>query len=179
MRIVAGELRGRRIVAPEGTVTRPTTDKARQATFNALGSLNVIVGAHVVDLFAGSGALGIEALSRGAAHCTFIEHDRFALDALRVNIETLDLRERTSIIRGDALEFANTVGDATLVLADPPYNFVQWPKLLNSLTASLVVAESDRELTSEITGCIDWQVIRTKRYGRAYVTFIQRIPYRS
>ena len=179
MRIVAGELRGRRIVAPEGTVTRPTTDKARQATFNALGSLNVIVGAHVVDLFAGSGALGIEALSRGAAHCTFIERDRLALVALRANIETLGLGERTSVIRGDALEFADTAGDATLVLADPPYNFVQWPELLNSLTASLVVAESDRELTSEIAGCIDWQVIRAKRYGRAYVTFIQRIPYRS
>ena len=179
MRIVAGELRGRRIVAPEGTVTRPTTDKARQATFNALGSLDVIVGARVIDLFAGSGALGIEALSRGAAHCTFIERDRFALDALRANIETLELGERSSVIRGDALEFANTDGDATLLLADPPYNFVQWSELLNSSTASLVVAESDRELTSEIAACIDWQVIRTKRYGRAYVTFIQRIPYRS
>ncbi len=179
MRIVAGELRGRRIIAPAGTVTRPTTDKARQATFNALGSLNVIVGARVIDLFAGSGALGIEALSRGAAHCTFIERDRFALDALRANIETLELGERTSVIRGDVLGFVNTAGDATLVLADPPYNFVQWSELLNSLTASLVVAESDRELTSEIADCIDWQVIRTKRYGRAYVTFIQRIPYRS
>jgi len=179
MRIVAGELRGRQIVAPKGTSTRPTTDKARQATFNALGSLNVIVGAHVVDLFAGSGALGIEALSRGAAHCTFIERNRFALDALRANIESLELSERTSVIRGDALVYANTAGDATLVLADPPYNFVQWPELLNNLTASLVVAESDRELVSEIADCIDWQVIRTKRYGRAYVTFIQRIPYRS
>jgi 16S rRNA (guanine966-N2)-methyltransferase len=179
MRIVAGELRGRRIIAPKGTVTRPTTDKARQATFNALGSLNVIVGAHVVDLFAGSGALGIEALSRGAARCTFIERDRFALDALRANIETLELRERTSVIRGDALVYVGTVGDATLVLADPPYDFVQWPELLSSTSASLVVAESDRELTSEIGDCIDWQVIRTKRYGRAYVTFIQRIPYRS
>jgi 16S rRNA (guanine966-N2)-methyltransferase len=179
MRIVAGELRGRRIVAPKGKVTRPTTDKARQATFNALGSLNAVVGAHVVDLFAGSGALGIEALSRGAAHCTFIERDPDALDALRSNIETLKLDERTSVIRGDGLMNASMVDDATLVLADPPYDFAQWPELLTRLSASLVVAESDRELTSEIADCIDWQVIRAKRYGRAYVTFIQRIPYKS
>ena len=76
MRVVAGELRGRRINAPLGKKTRPTTDKAREATFNALGSLGVVVGARVVDAFAGSGALGIEALSRGAEHCTFIERDR-------------------------------------------------------------------------------------------------------
>lgn len=179
MRIVAGELRGRRIVAPKGTVTRPTTDKARQATFNALGSLNVIIGARVLDLFAGSGALGIEALSRGAAHCTFIERDRVALDALRLNIEALGLRERTSVIRGDALVHAGSVLDATLVLADPPYDFGQWPELLNCLSSPLVVAESDRELTTEIAECIGWHVIRAKRYGRAYVTFIQRIPYKS
>lgn len=179
MRIVAGELRGRRIVAPKGTVTRPTTDKARQATFNALGSLNAVIGARVLDLFAGSGALGIEALSRGAAHCTFIERDRIALDALRLNIETLKLGERTSVIRGDALVHAGSVHGATLVLADPPYDFAKWPELLGCLSSPLVVAESDRELTGEIAECIDWQVIRTKRYGRAYVTFVQRIPYRS
>jgi len=178
MRIVAGELRGRRIVAPKGSVTRPTTDKARQATFNALGSLNVIVGARVLDLFAGSGALGIEALSRGATHCTFVERDRVALDALRLNIETLELRERSTVIRGDGLAHAGTAHNATLVLADPPYDFAQWPELLGRLSASLMVAESDRELTSEIAECIDWQVIRAKRYGRAYVTFIQRLPYR-
>ena len=76
MRVVAGELRGRKILAPEGKTTRPTTDLAREATFNALGSLDVVVGARVVDAFAGSGALGIEAISRGAVHCTFIERDR-------------------------------------------------------------------------------------------------------
>jgi len=177
MRIVAGELRGRLIVAPKGTATRPTTDKARQATFNALGSLNLVVGARVVDMFAGSGGLGIEALSRGATHCTFVERDRFAIDALRLNIETLGLGERTSVIRGDGLIHLSSVGDATLVLADPPYDFVRWPELLDSSTAPFVVAESDRELASEIADCTDWQVIRAKRYGRAYVTFIQRIPY--
>ena len=93
MRVVAGELRGRRINAPLGKKTRPTTDKAREATFNALGSLGVVVGARVVDAFAGSGALGIEALSRGAEHCTFIERDREALEVLGENLETLGLTD--------------------------------------------------------------------------------------
>ncbi|MEO5975268.1 MAG: 16S rRNA (guanine(966)-N(2))-methyltransferase RsmD [Ilumatobacteraceae bacterium] len=178
MRIVAGELRGRQIIAPKGTVTRPTTDKARQATFNALGSLNTIIGAKVVDLFAGSGALGIEALSRGAAHCTFVERDRLALEALRTNIEALDLGDRTSVIRGDALVYNGTIPDVSLVLADPPYEFAMWSEILSGSTASLVVAESNRELGSEIATCSDWEVIRSKRYGRAFVTFIQRIPYK-
>lgn len=177
MRIVAGELRGRQIIAPQGSITRPTTDKARQATFNALGSLNAIVGAKVVDLFAGSGALGIEALSRGAVHCTFVERDRSALDALRANIAALDLGERSNVIRGNGLDYTNTISGVTLMLADPPYEFAKWPELLSSSTASLVVAESDRQLGGEIAACSDWEVIRSKRYGRAYVAFIQRIPY--
>ena len=175
MRVVAGELRGRRINAPKGKKTRPTTDKAREATFNALGSINAVIGARVLDAFAGSGALGIEALSRGAVHCTFIERDREALEALRENIATLGLADRSTVIRGDALVYANTVPEATLILADPPYEFASWPELLDCARAALVVAESNRELEAEIAQCADWQVVRSKRYGRAYVSFIQRI----
>ena len=83
MRVVAGELRGRLFEAPPGLDTRPTTDKVREAVFNALGSLDLIRNAAVADLFAGSGGLGIEALSRGAAHVTFVERDRAALRVLR------------------------------------------------------------------------------------------------
>ena len=83
MRVIAGELRGRRLVAPKGATTRPTSDRVREATFNALGSMAAIEGARVLDAFAGSGALGIEALSRGADHCAFVERDRAALEALR------------------------------------------------------------------------------------------------
>ena len=80
---MAGELGGRRLVSPDGTSTRPTTDRVREAIFNSLGSAGLIDGALVADLFAGSGALGIEALSRGAEHCMFVERDRAALRALR------------------------------------------------------------------------------------------------
>jgi 16S rRNA (guanine966-N2)-methyltransferase len=158
MRVVAGELRGRRIDAPEGTKTRPTTDKAREATFNALGSLGVVVGARMVDAFAGSGALGIEALSRGAAHCTFIERDRDALEVLRNNLATLGLEDRS-----------------TVVLADPPYDFKKWNALLAQIDANLVVAESDRDMTLENPPIVGFEVTRVKRYGRAYVSFLQRL----
>ena len=119
MRVVAGELRGRKIEAPEGKTTRPTTDKARQATFNALGSAGVIIDAHVVDAFAGSGALGIEALSRGAAHCTFIERDRDALEVLKRNVDTLGLTDRATIVRGDAMSQLAAVKGATLIGSGP------------------------------------------------------------
>jgi 16S rRNA (guanine966-N2)-methyltransferase len=182
MRVVAGELRGRRINAPLGNKTRPTTDKAREATFNALGSLGVVVGARVIDAFAGSGALGIEALSRGAEHCTFIERDREALEVLRENLETLGLTDRSTIVRGDAMSNIGLARNVTLVLADPPYEFAQWSEFLVEVGCDLVVAESDRDMNDEIGGVTGaspaitgWEVTRVKRYGRAYVSFLQRL----
>ena len=106
MRIVAGELRGRRLRRPPRRVTRPTTDKVREAVFNALASLDAVVDAGVADLYAGSGALGIEALSRGAAHCTFVERDRGAVGAIDENIAALGLRERSRVVVGDGIASA-------------------------------------------------------------------------
>ena len=175
MRVVAGELRGRRINAPTGKKTRPTTDKAREATFNALGSLGVVVGARVIDAFAGSGALGIEALSRGAEHCTFIERDREALEVLGENLETLGLTDRSTVVRGDAMTNIGLVRNASLVLADPPYEFKQWARFLGEVACDLVVAESDRDMNLESPAITGWEVTRVKRYGRAYVSFLQRL----
>ena len=172
MRVVAGDLRGRKISAPEGTTTRPTTDMAREAIFNALTSLDVIVEANVLDLFAGSGALGIEALSRGAKHCTFIERDRDALASLQDNIKKLGIADRTSVIRADALLAAAKVTGVDLVMADPPYEFKNWQGLLLNISAPLVVAESNRE----ITGLKGWESMRSKRYGRTHVTYLRRVP---
>jgi 16S rRNA (guanine966-N2)-methyltransferase len=169
MRVVAGELRGRRIEAPPGNDTRPTTDKVREATFNALGSLDVVRDALVVDLYAGSGALGIEALSRGAAHCTFVERDRKALHYLRDNIDTLGLDERARVVPGDALVMGGRV-EADLVLADPPYGFDDWAALLAVVKAPFVVAESGRE-PPPVDG---WIIRRSKRYGRSWVAFYER-----
>ena len=169
MRVVAGELGGRKLVSPEGTSTRPTTDRAREAIFNALGSAGLIDEALVADLFAGTGAVGIEALSRGAAHCTFVERDRNALRALEENVDTLDLAQRTRILRSDASQAAATL-DVDIAFIDPPYDFSGWSELLAIVRAPFVVAESGRAI-DQVDG---WDITRSKRYGRAWVSFLER-----
>ncbi len=126
MRVVAGAWRGRRLVAPPGGQTRPTADRVRQALFDMLlhapwGGRAAIEGARVLDAFAGSGALGLEALSRGAAHATFIERERAALAALRANIATCGAADRARVIVGDALAPPRAPAGCGLVFLDPPY----------------------------------------------------------
>lgn len=169
MRVVAGDLRGRRIESPSSDATRPTTDKVREAVFNALGSLDIVDGATVVDAFAGTGAMGIEALSRGAAHCTFIEKDRAALQVLRQNISTLGLADRSSVISVDVATALSQHGSCDLFIADPPYGFSDWATVLQNVSATVVVLESDREIP-DLDG---WDTIRSKKYGRTHVAFLQ------
>lgn len=127
MRIIGGKFKGRRIIAPKGTVSRPTSDRTREALFNILGAREdfEIDGARVIDLFAGSGALGLEALSRGAAWCLFVETDAGARGAIRVNIEALGLFGSTRIHRRSAAGLGQKpAGDGaafTLAFLDPPY----------------------------------------------------------
>ena len=172
VRVVAGTLRGRKLEAPAGATTRPTTDMAREAIFNALNSLDVVEGARILDCFAGTGAMGIEALSRGAAHVTFIERDRAALAALERNVTALGVKDRSTIVRGDALALASSCRDVSLVLADPPYDFAKWNELLAVLPGNLVVAES----AAEVEAPDGWEMLRTRRYGRTHVTFLRRLP---
>jgi 16S rRNA (guanine966-N2)-methyltransferase len=176
MRVVAGALRGRNIKAPDGDATRPTTDRTREAVFNALSSLDVIDDAVVLDLYAGSGAMGIEALSRGARRCTFIERDRRALDAVRANVTQLGLGDRSAVLAGDVMTSVVAQRGVDLALVDPPYEFADWPALLTAISVALapdavVVAESGRDLGS-LSG---WTVLRSKRYGRTWVSFLQRV----
>src|SRR5215212_7911425 len=122
MRIVGGAWGGRRIQAPPGRGTRPTTDRVREAWMSVVAP--ELSGARVLDLFAGSGALGLEALSRGAAHATFVEHDAKALAALRANVDTLGAAPRTRIVKHDAVKLVATLerGAFDVAFADPPYN---------------------------------------------------------
>jgi len=122
VRIIAGAWRGRRIDAPAGTATRPTSDRAREGLFSMLTSrIGSFEGLHVADLFAGTGALGLEALSRGAAHCTFVEKDRAALDAIRRNVERLGAGEHADV-RAQAVEHAPLPARLyDIVFMDPPY----------------------------------------------------------
>lgn len=131
MRIVAGQFKGRAIVPPPGRGTRPTTDRVREALFSALWArLGSFEGVRVLDAFAGSGALGIEALSRGAAFATFVEHDSSALKALRANIASLSLSRTAAEVRAgdtfavctqDAFLSRAAVAPFSLVMLDPPY----------------------------------------------------------
>ena len=122
MRIIAGAWRGRPLLAPPGRATRPTSDRAREGLFSMLQSrLDSFEDLEVADLFAGTGALGLEALSRGAAHCTFVEKDRDALDMLRRNVDRLGAGDRADI-RALAVEHARPPRrPCDLILADPPY----------------------------------------------------------
>jgi 16S rRNA (guanine966-N2)-methyltransferase len=154
--------------APEGRDTRPTSDRVREATFNALGSLGVIDGARVVDLFAGSGALGIEALSRGAAHATFVENNRAAVALINENLGVCSLAAQATVVSGDAGRHRIDIDSIDLVLADPPYAFDGWNDLFERLPAGVfVVAESNRALEPPN----GWEVVRQRRYGSTWVTF--------
>jgi 16S rRNA (guanine966-N2)-methyltransferase len=125
LRVIAGSARGRRLIAPEGEQVRPTKDIAREAMFSALDARGALDGAAVLDLYAGTGALGIEALSRGAAEAVFVERDRGALDAIRANVEVLSDEEPIAVVARDVARFvaAGPPPEAPfdLVFIDPPY----------------------------------------------------------
>ncbi len=184
VRVISGSARGRQIVAPSGQSVRPTSDKTRQAVFNALVSRNFVQGATVIDLYAGSGALGIEALSRGAARVTFVEQDRTAAECIRANLDHLQMTAGSQVVRSDVLRWLDGAGarpfevdaDAPLlVLADPPYSFTGWHGLLTRLHQRLAPLGVDAiavlESRSPIDLPPDWELEREHRYGAATVTF--------
>jgi 16S rRNA (guanine966-N2)-methyltransferase len=122
MRIISGQWRSRPVVAPKGDTTRPTADRTRETLFSMLASrLGSFEGLAVLDLFAGSGALGLEALSRGAASCTFVEHDAAALKALETNIEKLGAKAQSDIRRSSVLSLGSAIKPFDVILMDPPY----------------------------------------------------------
>jgi 16S rRNA (guanine966-N2)-methyltransferase len=149
----------------------------RESIFNALDSLEVLRDAEVLDLYAGSGALGIEALSRGATRCTFVEQDRGALAAVRANLATTGLADRAEVVAGDAgraLErFAAARRTFDLALLDPPYATDGWAALLAAVPAGLAVLESDREVPLPD----GWVCMRSRRYGGTVVVFARRASW--
>ena len=207
MRVVGGEWRGRPLVAPAGRGARPTSDKVREAMFDVLLALQEVraggdaapaagpLGGHVVlDLFAGSGALGIEALSRGAGACTFVEHERAALRALRANLERLgvtvgarDRREegddgraaRARVLAADARGAlradARRGARYTLLFADPPYDrYAEVRPALARLLGPLLAPRAVLviETAAGTAAGLPWTIVREKRYGDTRVTFL-------
>jgi len=189
MRVVGGTARGRRLQAPAGAGTRPTSDRVRESVFNMLFSLSSatdgeegeVEGAVVLDLFAGTGALGIEALSRGAARVVFVESDPAAIAAIRANLASTGLGP-AEVIRADALSGlgrhplgGSASGEAEearfdIAFCDPPYRFSHWPRLMEVVPARLVVAESDAPV-GPVEG---WDVTRSRQYGGTVVEVLRR-----
>ena len=172
MRVVAGTAGGRRLKAPRGDAVRPTSDMVRQAIFNSLGSFDALDGAVVLDLFAGTGALGIEALSRGASRATFVEQDPVAVRVIHENVAATGV-EGATVVREDALRYLARLPAGETVdvaFADPPYSFDQWASVLDALArlGCLAVLESDRPIDPGD----GWEVLKAKRYGGTVVTLI-------
>lgn len=173
MRIVAGSRKGHRIAAPRGVVTRPTGDRVREAAFSLIGPVE---GAHVLDLFAGSGAMGLEALSRGAARCVFVEKDREACHVIERNLEKLGLTGAVVLRRGvvEALREERARDHRfELVIADPPYD--DWERFAEPLSAlvpgllgngALVILETGERTEPELP----LDLVMSRRYGSARIS---------
>lgn len=177
MRIIAGDWRGRPLQAPAGQGTRPTSDRTRETLFSMLVSrLGSFEGLRVADLYAGSGALGLEALSRGAAHALFIEKDPSALAAIRANLEALSAAERAVVLPSSATKLA-PAQPFDLVFADPPYAPGSGTAVVAAVREAGWLAPAGwLAIETEASDAVDaggWQVEAERRVGRARLTLIR------
>ncbi|SKB33629.1 16S rRNA (guanine(966)-N(2))-methyltransferase RsmD [Sphingopyxis flava] len=179
MRVIAGEWRGRKLLAPRNDATRPTADRTRETLFSMLASrLGSFEGLYVADLFAGSGALGIEALSRGAERCLFSEQDRDALEALRKNLAALDAAGRAEVRAGSVLELGPAPRALDLLLFDAPYGTGAGSVALDKLTrlgwvgpeSWVSIETADREVV-EVAG---FEIDVERKVGKARLTLLRR-----
>lgn len=181
MRIIAGTFRGRRIVAPSGMATRPTTDRVREAWFSMLGPLDGVV----VDLYAGTGALGLEALSRGAERVIFVESAKDALKAIESNAKTLGVTERVTVMNSTveaATRSLRRLGPFDLILTDPPWTHMHSAELaLRRLLTSELLKEDGRIVLGhpkgkpvELPASSGLQVDKARNWGDSAATFLSR-----
>ena len=181
MRIVGGEHRGRKLVAPEGAATRPTSEKVREALFDILGER--VTGAAFGDLYAGTGAVGLEALSRGASSCVFVECDGNALEALQRNIDLLRVAARSRVIAvgaSRALDLLDSGGKALdICFCDPPYADDRWPSLLAGVGARAAMAPGgllvvEHALKARPSCPAQMEQGRTYKYGDTGLTVFEK-----
>lgn len=173
MRVITGEARGRRLVTLEGDDVRPTTDKVKEGIFNIIQF--DVPGAQVLDLFAGSGQLGIEAISRGAGHCCFVDASRRSLDVVKENLKTCGFEKRASTFLGDSISYAELTHDVfDIVFLDPPYRKQLINKALPTVASKVsdggvIVCETAvEEELPETAG--DFSLAREYKYGKIKIT---------
>lgn len=179
MRVITGSARGRRLLELEGMDTRPTTDRVKEGIFNIIQF--DIEGRKILDLFAGTGQLGIEALSRGAASAVFVEQRRDAVNLIRDNLRLTGLSDRARVVNGDALSFPASAGERFgLIFLDPPYAANLWEASLDAISRfdilanhGIIVCESplDRDMPPMAP---PYFLHRTYRYGRIKITTYHR-----
>ena len=174
MRIIAGSARSRTILTPEGRDTRPTLDRVRESLFNILQMR--VRGARVLDLFAGSGALSLESLSRGAEAAVMVDHDRKAIQCIRKNVEALRFEDRSRIIQADWRAAAETLrreGKAfDIVFLDPPYAMVELEQVTEAIRPLLAIEHDIRTMPHVADG---YDATDTRKYGIVGVTFFQNV----
>ncbi len=177
MRIISGTARGRKLITPDGDAIRPTSDKVRGAIFNSLLSKIDVRDAVVIDCFCGSGALGLEALSRGAAHCMFIDNSRVSLDLAKENAKVLKF-ENVEFVFSDAVKLKRAQQKAALAFLDPPYNKSLVPPALKVLhdggwldTGAVIVVETEKSFKDLLPP--EFQPIDEKTYGDTRVLFLR------
>lgn len=179
MRIITGEAKGKRLDTLEGLETRPTTEKVKEAIFSMIQF--EVEGRRVLDLFAGSGQLGLEALSRGASLCTFVEKSREAFEIVKGNAKKTGLFDRSRVLNSDYMDYLKTSGKTEkfdIIFLDPPYSMKIIPGILDRLVKhdiiarnGLVVCESEDDIEYAAEGL---EVVRHSKYGRVYITLLRR-----
>lgn len=180
MRIIAGSFKGRKLVSPRGAETRPTSDRVREAIFSVVGEM--VRGASVLDLYSGTGAMGLEALSRGAKKTVFVEKGQAALKCLKMNIEAAGCQERAQVVKGSVLTFLkkdDRNADFDLVFADPPYagnlgtlTLLAISKHVKPLKRCLIVLEHAPDKQPEPLPA-NLERVDTRKYGNVAVTFLE------
>ncbi len=179
MRIIAGKWRGRAITAPKGLETRPTADRARETLFSMLYSrMGTFEGLTVADMFAGSGALGFEALSRGAEHCLFVDQDAAAIDAINANAKALEVGKAAEVRRTSVLSLGHAAKPYDLVLIDPPYATGAGNVALDKLSRLGLIGpgtwasvETGRAESVDATG---FEIDAERIIGKAKITLLRR-----
>lgn len=180
MRIVGGEYGGRKLYTPSGKSIRPTSDRMRETIFNILSHASGgIQGANILDVFAGTGAMGLEALSRGAAHVTFFDKDRTALQLVKKNITSLAVESKSTVKYVTAPAFPPARAPYDFIFLDPPYDLDIIGEVLNALLSNnymadgcLIIAEYDPGRMVSFPDCLN--VIKEKTYGDARFSFLKK-----
>ncbi len=170
MRVIAGSARGRKLIAPDGQGTRPITDRAKEGIFNMLLPIIELDDCRVLDLFAGSGSFGLESLSRGAGHVTFVERNRGAAAVIQKNVDALGFTDQATVLTANVESVVRTAPAVELAFCDPPYTDDVWAELLPLVPSEVLVghASFDIPLTDP------WIELKRREYGRSKIVIAER-----